>query len=163
MFKKQIWKGMAAAAIISTTFAACSKDDAPKKVYRYQTLDLKDNNNTNNGFITIAETSDSTFNIFMQINKSVMDRQYKFVVFRGNTASAPTDTLIKVGSILSETTGAPVLAKLHAIKEIKVDATTSRKFNYDSIINVLAFARISTPGSLGQDSTLALGNIGKSK
>lgn len=162
MFDKHIWKGIAAAAIIGTTLVACSKDDTKKRVYRYQNINLLDKNNVINGYITVAEISDSTFDVYMQINKSEMDRKYSFVIFRGNTASAPQDTLINLGSIISQTTGTAVLAKAR-IKEIKVDATTTRKFNYDSVIAVNAFARISTPGSLAQDSAIALGNIGKNK
>ncbi|WP_423736829.1 hypothetical protein [Chitinophaga caseinilytica] len=163
MFEKHIWKGLAAAAIIGTSLIACKKDDAPKKVLRYQTINLLDKNNVINGYITLAEATDSTFHILMQINKSEMGKRYNFNLFRGNITSAPTDTLIKVASIESQTTGAAVMGRQLDVKTIKVDESTIRKFNYDSIIAVNGFARISMIGSQGQDSAIALGNIGKNK
>lgn len=163
MFEKHIWKGIAAVAIIGTTLAACTKDAPPKKELRYQTMDLLDKDNKVNGFITVAEVSDSSFNIYMQVNNSRMDGRYNFGLFRGSVAPAPTDTLINVASIVSQTTGAAVLAKLHNVKTVKIDEATTRKFNYDSIIAVNGFAQISTIGSQGQDSAIATGNIGKNK
>lgn len=163
MFEKHIWKGLAAAAIIGTSLIACKKDEAPKKVLRYETINLLDKNNAVNGHITLAEATDSTFHVLMQINTSAMDERYNFVLFRGNSASAPTDTLMKIASIVSETTGTPVVGRQLDIKTVKADETTIRKFNYDSVIAVNGFARISMIGSQGQDSTIALGNIGKNK
>ncbi len=159
MFVKHIWKGIAAMAIIGTTLASCTKDDTPKKVYRYQNINLVDKDNVTNGYLTIAEITDSTFDVYMQINKSQMDVKYNFTFFRGAITAAPTDTLFSLGSIISQTTGTPVLANMR-IKEVKVDATTTRKFNYDSAIAVNAFGRVSILGSQGQDSAVATANIG---
>ncbi len=161
MFEKHIWKGIAAVAIIGTSLVACTKDTAPKKELRYQTINMLDKDNAVNGYITLAERTDTSFDVYMNINKTQMDKKYSFILFRGHTASAPTDTLINLGSVVSQTTGAAILAKAIAITAIKVDQTTTRKFNYDSVIAVNGFARISMVGSQNQDSTVSLVNIGK--
>ncbi|WP_341838565.1 hypothetical protein WJU16_12105 [Chitinophaga pollutisoli] len=159
MFVKHIWKGIAAMAIIGTTLASCTKDDTPKKVYRFQNINLVDKDNVTNGYLTIAEITDTTFDVYMQINKSQMGVKYNFTFFRGAITAAPTDTLINFGSVTSQTTGTPVLVN-RRIKEVIAGENATRKFNYDSIIAVNAFARISLQGSQGQDSAIATANIG---
>lgn len=168
MFNQQARQlGLVAIAVCGITLAACSKEEEKKKTYRskeYQ-LDDKATGGTASGKVILQELTDSTFRIIVRLNKSVKDTTYTFALFKGKKNATQLDTAFALGTVKSQTTSAPVEARI-VVKKIKTTGTDSTKFNYDSMLAYESFARITyidkTNPAAPTEKLLSIGNVGKS-
>lgn len=108
------------------------------------------------GTVTISENSDKSFNVRLNLNKSVKDTVHLVKMYSGSIAN-PGALALTLSNITG--TGNAVSGETRNIKQIKLPDNSMKNVTYDSIINYKAFIRVFHSAFRG-DSLIANGNIG---
>lgn len=135
------------------TVSSCKKD---KSSLRSKDYTLTAVTTGANGTVTISENTDKSFNIKVNLNKSIKDTVHLVKLYSGSLTT-PGALALTLGNITG--TGNAVSGETRNIKQIKLPDNSMKNVTYDSIINYKAFIRVFHSTFRG-DSLLAKGNVG---
>jgi hypothetical protein len=136
---------------------SCSKDKSFENHLRSKEYILSPVGNSGvNGRIVISENADSSFNVFVSIDPSILDTVHGLNIHNGSITS-PGILAIPLAGL----TGNGGLAQVETrnITEVMMPDSTVQKISYDGILAFAGYLNVSYSLNM-PDSLIAQGNIG---
>ncbi len=143
-------------ALLSVSMISCDKDDDSPRNKEYAIT--AENNNGVTGKLSVTENTNKSFNIQVDLNKSVKDTVHIIKLVNGSVAN-PGTVAIDLGTVTG--TGAAVSKRTNNLNQVKLPDNTNKTLTYDSLLNYNAFIAVYYSATKS-DSIIAKGNIGKS-
>lgn len=155
--------GVMIATAMGITFASCNNDNndvPPPQQLRSKSYDLKGSGADKDkkvGEITVSENKDSSVNVVLTLNNGTRDITHLAYLISGSVTTPKTDTIAR--ATFKSVGSQQKVTLLEKVTKIKV-GTTEKPFRFNEAVAYEAFAKVRY--SAAKDSTIAIGNFGKS-